>query len=379
MIFTPHSQIDIDHAMMRHALALASRGLGQVAPNPAVGAVIWKLIDHQPVIIGRGFTQQGGRPHAETEAIKMAGEAARGAAMAVTLEPCSHHGKTPPCADAITRAGIARVVSALEDPDSRVSGRGHQMLRNAGIDLVTGFCEAEAYDLNLGFILHRTLNRPMVTLKLAQTSDGFAGVTGTRLMITGEETQQHVHLMRAQHDAIMVGIGTVLADNPSLTCRLSGMETRSPLRVVIDSGLRMPIDSALVLTARETPVLIITTNSSPAERRLALEAQGVEIKCVNPTADGRVDLKVAMNALAARGVTRLFVEGGPTLADALAKAELIDRVITITRAKALNGAGIPAIGPALEKVLSGAHHWIEFDSALWGQDRMVAYRRPRKE
>ena len=175
------SQTEIDHAMMRHALALASRGLGQVAPNPAVGAVIWKLIDGEPVILGRGFTQKGGRPHAETEALKMAGDAARGASIAVTLEPCSHHGKTPPCANAIITAGIKRVVSALEDPDTRVSGRGHQMLRDAGIELVTGVCEVEATELNLGFILHRTQNRPMVTVKLAETADGFAGVAHQRL------------------------------------------------------------------------------------------------------------------------------------------------------------------------------------------------------
>ena len=373
------SQTDMDRAMMRHALALASRGLGRVAPNPAVGAVIWKMVDGQPVILGRGFTQQGGRPHAETEALKMAGDDARGATMAVILEPCSHHGKTPPCADAIQNAGIARVVSALEDPDIRVSGRGHQMLRDAGIELATGVCEAEAYDLNLGFILNRTAHRPMVTLKLAQTSDRFAGVTGKRLMITGETTQAHMHLMRAQHDAIMVGIGTVLADNPSLNCRLPGLETRSPLRVVIDSALRMPRDCSLAKTAREIPVLIVTAKTASAEKRTAFEAQGVDVETVDTTADGRIDLKSALQALAARGVTRLFVEGGPMLADALAKADLIDRVITITNAKALNDTGIRAIGPALEKALSDAHHLIEFENAIWGQDRMVAYRRPPKE
>lgn len=365
--------------MMRHALTLAARGLGRVAPNPAVGAVIWKMVDDQPVIIGRGFTQQGGRPHAETEALKMAGAAARGASMAVTLEPCSHHGKTPPCADAITRGGIARIVSALEDPDSRVSGRGHQMLRDAGIELATGVCKAEAYDLNLGFILNRTAHRPMVTVKLAQTSDGFAGITGQRLMITGEETQARVHLMRAQHDAIMVGIGTVLADNPSLTCRLPGMEARSPERVIVDTALRLPLDCVLVKSARDVPVRVITTPISPVEKRTALEAQGVQIETVDATPDGRVDLKAALRALAARGITRLFVEGGPMLANALAQFDLIDRAIVITNAKALNGDGIPAIGSALEKVLLDAHHLIEFENALWGQDRMAAYRRPPEE
>lgn len=379
MTSAPQSQIDIDQAMMHHALTLAARGLGHVAPNPAVGAVIWKMVDDQPVIIGRGFTQQGGRPHAETEALRMAGGAARGATMAVTLEPCSHHGKTPPCADAITHAGIARVVSALEDPDSRVSGRGHQMLKDAGIALSIGVCKTEAYDLNLGFILNRTAHRPMVTLKLAQTSDGFAGVIGKRLMITGEETQEYVHLMRAQHDAIMVGIGTILADNPSLTCRLSGMESRSPLRIIVDSALRVPLDCGLVKTARDIPVVIITTKASSAEKRSGLEEQGVQVETVDASADGRVDLKAAFHALAARGITRLFVEGGPMLAEALAEADLVDRALVVTSANALKGTGIRAKGPALEKALSDAHHLVEFENALWGQDRMVAYRRPPKE
>lgn len=371
------SQTELDHAMMRHALALASRGLGQVAPNPAVGAVIWKLIDGAPVILGRGFTQKGGRPHAETEALKMAGDAARGASMAVTLEPCSHHGKTPPCADAIITAGIKRVVSALEDPDPRVSGRGHQMLRDAGIELVTGICATEAYELNLGFILHRKLNRPMVTLKLAETADGFAGVAHQRLMITGEETQAHVHFMRAQHDAIMVGIGTVLADNPSLTCRLAGLEDRSPQRVVIDTHLRVPLDSVLVKTARDVPTIIVTCDTGNTDKRALLAAHGVDIITVSKSADGHVDLQAALHALAARGITRLFVEGGPMLAEALAKADLVDRAILITNAKALNGAGIPAKGPVLAKVLADAHHFTKFEHAQWGQDRMQAYRRIR--
>ncbi len=379
MTSAPHTQNEIDHAMMRHALALASRGLGQVAPNPAVGAVIWQMMNGAPVIVGRGFTQQGGRPHAETEALKMAGDAARGASMAVTLEPCSHHGKTPPCADAIINAGIARVVSALEDPDPRVSGRGHQMLRDAGIKLVTGVCAAEAYDLNLGFILHRTLNRPMVTLKLAQTADGFAGVVGERLMITGEETQNHVHLMRAQHDAIMVGIGTVLADNPSLTCRLAGLENRSPQRVVIDTHLRMPLDCVLVKTARDVPTIVITCDTGNPDKHKQLSAHGVDIITVSKSPDGHVDLQAALQVLAARGITRLFVEGGPMLAEGFAKADLIDRAVIITNAKALNGAGIPAKGPALEKALAGAHHFTTFEHAQWGQDRMVAYRRRNQE
>jgi diaminohydroxyphosphoribosylaminopyrimidine deaminase/5-amino-6-(5-phosphoribosylamino)uracil reductase len=369
------SQTEIDHAMMRHALALASRGLGQVAPNPAVGAVIWKLIDGAPVIFGRGFTQKGGRPHAETEALKMAGDAARGASMAVTLEPCSHHGKTPPCANAIMSAGITRIVSALEDPDPRVSGRGHKMLRDAGIELVTGICTDEAYELNLGFILHRTLNRPIVTLKLAETADGFAGVAHQRLMITGGETQAHVHLMRAQHDAIMVGIGTVLADDPSLTCRLAGLEGRSPQRVIIDTHLRIPLDCVLVKTARDVPTIVITSDTGNTDKRAHLAAHGIDFIDVTKSPNGHADLQAALNALAARGITRLFVEGGPMLAEALAKADLVDRAILITNAKTLNGSGIPAKGPVLAKVIADAHHFTKFEQSQWGDDSMTVYRR----
>lgn len=379
MPLTPDHPADLDDAMMRHALTLAARGLGQVAPNPAVGAVIWKYVDGVPMILGRGYTQKGGRPHAETEALQMAGDAARGASMAVTLEPCSHYGKTPPCADAIARAGIARVVSALEDPDPRVSGRGHQMVRDAGIALTIGVRKAEAYDLNLGFMLHRTAGRPMVTLKLAQTLDEYAGVMGERLMITGDETQSHVHLMRAQHDAIMVGIGTVLADDPSLTCRLSGMESRSPQRVVIDSSLRIPLDCSLVKTAHEIPVLVFTTKFAASEKRVELAARGVQVELVDTGPDDRVDLNSALHAMAARGVTRLFVEGGPMLGNALAEADLIDRAIIVTNAKMLNAVGIPARGPALAKALADAHHFTKFEEAQWGQDRMVAYRRLPKE
>jgi len=199
MITTAH-----DEAMMRHALGLARRGLGHTWPNPSVGAVIWRMERQQPIVIGRGFTQKTGRPHAETEALKMAGEAARGASMAVTLEPCAHHGKTPPCAEALVQAGITRVVTALEDPDPRVSGQGHAILRHAGIELVTDVLKDEAYALNRGFFLRISENRPFVTLKLAQTADGFAGADGQPLMISSALSKQHVHLARASQQSFMV-------------------------------------------------------------------------------------------------------------------------------------------------------------------------------
>ena len=221
---------------MRHALSLARRGLGNTWPNPAVGAVIWHMTPDGPVIVGRGFTQPGGRPHAEPMALQMAGEAARGASMAVTLEPCSHHGKTPPCADAICDAGMARVVSAIEDPDPRVNGRGHIHLRAHGVEVVVGPLARDARLVNLGFIRRIVDGRPLVTVKLASTADGFAarlktGNSGVeRLLITGADANARVHLMRAEHDAVVVGINTVLDDDPLLTCRLPGLEHRSPVR-----------------------------------------------------------------------------------------------------------------------------------------------------
>ena len=242
-----------DATFMAAAINYGRRGLGVTAPNPAVGCVIVK----DGVIISRGATQPGGRPHAETEALRDAGEAARGATLYVSLEPCSHFGVTGPCAHAIVQAGVARVVSAIEDPDIRVAGRGHAMIVEAGIGLRVGVGAREARRANLGHITRVTQGRPMVTLKLAQTANGLAGVPSQRLLITDEAANGRVQMMRAMHDAVMVGIGTVLADDPLLTVRLSGLEQRKPLRVVIDSKLRLPLSSKLVATAKDHPVLVI--------------------------------------------------------------------------------------------------------------------------
>src|ERR1700691_1530903 len=227
---------------MALALTLGRRGLGRTWPHPAVGAVIVK----NGMIVGRGWTQPGGRPHAEVEALRRAGAAARGATMYVTLEPCSHHGKTPPCADAIIAAGIARVVSALEDPNPEVAGAGHARLRAAGIAVEVGLGAAEARRAHAGHIRRMRDGRPHVLLKLAVSADGKAGAAGRRpLAITGEPARERVHLMRAQSDAIMIGIGTALADDPLLTCRLPRMEKDSPVRVVLDGELRLPVGSRL--------------------------------------------------------------------------------------------------------------------------------------
>ncbi|GGH17455.1 riboflavin biosynthesis protein RibD [Alsobacter metallidurans] len=370
---------DDDVATMRIALALARRGLGNTWPNPAVGAVVWKPGSQGPIILGRGWTQPGGRPHAEPVALAQAGAAARGATLSVTLEPCSHFGKTGPCSHAIIEAGIARVVSAIEDPDPRVNGRGHIILRAHGIDVTVGVLGREARWGNRGFIKRMVEGRPMVTVKLAQTADGFAGATGgPRLMITGPDAQARVHMLRAQHDAIMVGVGTVLADDPQLTCRLPGLEARSPVRVVLDSDLRTPAASLLARTAREVPTWVIAAADAPAGREASLLAAGVVVERVprGPAGQG-LDLLAALGAVAARGVTRVLCEGGPTLADALAAVGQVDALELITGPEPLGRPGLPAIGPALARFIDHDPHVERTHPVPLGRDLWQSFARRR--
>jgi diaminohydroxyphosphoribosylaminopyrimidine deaminase/5-amino-6-(5-phosphoribosylamino)uracil reductase len=336
------SASDLDARFMAHALTLGRRGLGQTWPNPSVGAVVVRYDGGHPVIIGRGVTRPGGRPHAETEALRHAGAAARGATMYVTLEPCSHHGKTPPCADAIIAAGIVRVVSALEDPNPEVAGQGHARLRAAGIAVDFGVGADEARRTHAGHIRRIRDGRPHVMLKLAVSADGKAGLPGRRpVALTGEVAQARVHLMRAQSDAIMIGIGTALADDPSLTCRLPGMKKRSPVRVVLDTQLRLPVSSNLVKTARETPVWVIAGHAAAGDKEAQLRAHGVEVVRVDEIAR-KIDLRAALAALAGRKITRLMVEGGPVLAAELVKADLVDEAALFRAPKRL-GEGIDAL------------------------------------
>jgi diaminohydroxyphosphoribosylaminopyrimidine deaminase/5-amino-6-(5-phosphoribosylamino)uracil reductase len=334
---------------MRLALALGERNLGLTWPNPSVGAVVVGLADRQPVVIAQGVTQAGGRPHAERVALAAAGERARGATLYVSLEPCSHHGRTPPCADAVIDAGITRVVSAVEDPDPRVAGVGHARLREAGIEVAVDCLRREALRAHRGHITRVTKARPAVTVKLARTTEGFAGSrTGARLMITGEAANARVHLMRAHADAVMVGVGTVLADDPLLTVRLPGLESRSPVRIVIDSHLRTPPSSRLVEGAGEIPTWIVTTTGAPVEAEKNLVERGAQVLRVESDQAGRVALSEALRLLGSRGLTRLFCEGGPELADALAQADLIDDLILVTGRSARGEGDVPALGPALQ-------------------------------
>ena len=335
----PADALQQDARFMALALALGRRGLGRTWPNPAVGAAIVK----DGIIVGRGWTQPGGRPHAEIEALRRAGEAARGATLYVTLEPCSHYGKSPPCADAIIAGGVSRVVAALEDPNPEVAGAGHARLRAAGIAVDIGVGADEARHDHAGHIRRMRDGRPHVILKLAVSADGKAGAPGRKpLAITGEAARERVHLLRAQSDAIMVGIGTALADDPMLTCRLPGMEKYSPVRVVLDSALRLPPGSRLARSARDVPVWVVTGGEASRAAEDALLREGVTVLRAAQS-DGRLDLAAVLKLMGARGVTRLMVEGGPTLGAALLAADLIDEAVLFQSSKVVGTDGVDAL------------------------------------
>jgi diaminohydroxyphosphoribosylaminopyrimidine deaminase/5-amino-6-(5-phosphoribosylamino)uracil reductase len=355
---------------MGAALALARRGLGAVWPNPAVGCV---LVAGERVV-GRGWTAPGGRPHAETEALGRAGPAARGATAYVTLEPCCHHGLTPPCADALVAAGIDRVVVALADPDPRVAGGGLARLRASGIAVDEGVRAAEAEELNRGYLLHRARGRPLVTLKAAATLDGrIATPAGASRWISGEQARDLGHLLRARHDAIAVGLGTALKDDPALTCRLPGLAVRSPVRVVFDSRLRLPTASTLARTARDHPVWVVHGEGADPARAGRLADLGV-VPIAVATDAGRPGIALALEALAARGITRLLLEGGAALAASFLRARLVDRVAWFRAPHLLGGDAVAAIGPLGARALEDrvALRLVERQAA--GEDVLETYR-----
>jgi diaminohydroxyphosphoribosylaminopyrimidine deaminase/5-amino-6-(5-phosphoribosylamino)uracil reductase len=366
---TPTTEVDRWH--MRAALGLASRGLGNVAPNPAVGCVIVR----DGRVVGRGFTQPGGRPHAETEALREAGDLAMGATAYVSLEPCSHHGRTPPCADALVAAGVARVVVATTDPDPRVSGEGVARLRAAGIEVAEKVCDSEARALNEGFFWKVTQGRPMVTLKLATSLDGMIGALGgDSRWITGDDARRVGHLLRATHDAVLTGVGTVLADDPKLDCRIEGLGRRSPIRVVADSSLRTPLDSQLVRTARDVPLWLVTTDHAAALIGERYTDAGAEVLTV-PTADGGLDLRAVLAMLAARGVTRVLAESGRAVAGSLLRADMVDRIAWFRAAAVIGGDGVTAI-QSLGVVKVAPKPRVKPDMQVrLGQDVLETYRR----
>jgi diaminohydroxyphosphoribosylaminopyrimidine deaminase/5-amino-6-(5-phosphoribosylamino)uracil reductase len=357
---------------MRAALALARRGLGSAWPNPAVGCVLVK----DGAVVGRGWTQPGGRPHGETEALRRAGEAARGATAYVSLEPCCHWGKTPPCTDALVAAGVARVVLPVEDPDPRVSGRGIARLKDAGVEVVTGVLADEARRLNEGFFRRINEGRPLVTLKLASTLDGrIATAEGESRWITGERARERAHLLRARHDAVMVGSNTVLADDPELTCRLPGLADRSPVRIVVDGRLRVPLTANLVVSAPTTPTWFVTLKGDAPERHRVFRDCGVEL--IEVAAAGEtVDLVAAFQELGKRGLTRVLVEGGAILAAAVLRAGLVDHIAWFRAPRLIGGDGVPAITAFGIDKLAATPRFARVAVEALGDDVLETFQRP---
>jgi diaminohydroxyphosphoribosylaminopyrimidine deaminase/5-amino-6-(5-phosphoribosylamino)uracil reductase len=324
---------------MRLALSLGQRGLGQVWPNPAVGCVIVQ----NGRVVGRGWTQPGGRPHAEVRALTQAGPQAHDATAYVTLEPCAHHGKSGPCATALVQAGISRVVSAVQDPDPRVSGQGHDILRRAGVSVCENMLHDMAEETHCGFFTKIRHARPMVTLKLASSLDGrIATQTGDSRWITGPAARRAVHLLRACHDAILVGRNTVEQDDPDLTVRDLGLSHRSPVRVVLDSQLRLPHIGKLATTARNIPLWMC--HGANLANPQALETWhkiGAEtLQCAN-TDNGQLDIRAVLGVLADRGITRVMVEGGGQIAAALMRENLVDQLVLFTAGVAIGAEGLP--------------------------------------
>jgi len=333
------SQADTDIRYMALALSLGRRGQGEVWPNPAVGCVIVR----DSRIVGRARTAPGGRPHAETQALAMAGEAARGATAYVSLEPCAHHGKTPPCADALVAAGVARVVAPLVDSDARVAGQGFARLRAAGIEVTTGVLAEEAARDHAGFFLRTEQGRPFVTLKLAVSLDGrIATASGESQWITGPEARRMVHAMRLSHDAVMVGAGTARKDDPALTVRGMGA-VRQPVRVVVSRRLDLPLLGTLARTAREVPVWLCHGPDADAKRRQAWEGAGAELLSCD-LAGRQLDTRAVLTALGTKGLTRVFCEGGGSLAASLLESDLVDELVMFSAGLTLGAEGLPGIG-----------------------------------
>jgi len=360
-----------DRRHMAHALMLGRRALGTTADNPAVGCVI---VTPSGLVAGVGWTQPGGRPHAETRALAMAGARARGGTAYVTLEPCNHHGRTPPCSQALIAAGVARVVIAAADPHPEARG-GAAALSAAGVAVTMGVMAADARRELAGFLIRIVKHRPQVILKLAVSADGYIAASGGgRTAISGPEANARVHLMRAQAGAVMIGAGTALADDPALTCRLPGMAGRSPHRIVLDSALRLPPASTLVRTAREVPVTVVHAPDAPPDRASALTAAGVDLLAA-PRAPGGLDLAAVLARLGAARLNTVLVEGGAHLASALLAAGLVDRLVIVQSDRALGG-GVAALasGTLEEVVRAGGGFALDGEERL-GADTMRQYDR----
>jgi diaminohydroxyphosphoribosylaminopyrimidine deaminase/5-amino-6-(5-phosphoribosylamino)uracil reductase len=366
----PKSAVD-DLNHMRAALALARRGLGTTWPNPSVGCVLVR----DGRVIGRGYTGSGGRPHAEPTALSMAGDAARGATAYVTLEPCCHWGQTPPCTNALIQAGVRRVVIATLDPDNRVNSQGVARLREAGVIVEHGLLEADAREDLRGFLLRVTENRPLITLKLASTLDGkIATGTGESQWITGPEARHMAHILRGRHDAVLAGVGTVVADDPELTCRVAGFRSSHAVRVIVDSHLRTPLISKLARTVPEAPLwFLVRDGADPARLDAFTELGAIVIQ--TPHGDMRVDLPGALKALAAAGLTRVLVEGGAQIAASFLRAGLVDRIAWFHAPAVMGEDGWPAIRGFVTEKLAMMPRFIRQRVTILGNDTLTEFKR----
>ncbi|WAP69632.1 bifunctional diaminohydroxyphosphoribosylaminopyrimidine deaminase/5-amino-6-(5-phosphoribosylamino)uracil reductase RibD [Jiella pelagia] len=360
-----------DRRFMAAAIRYAMRNSGRTGTNPSVATLIVRDDGDGPRIVGRGVTAVGGRPHAEAGALAEAGELARGATAYVTLEPCAHHGRTPPCAEALVRAGIARVVSAAADPDLRVNGKGHKMLMDGGVIVTPKVLAVEAARVIEGYLTRHSKARPGMTLKMALSRDGRIGVRGGgQVKITGPVSDAQTHLVRARHDAILVGAGTALEDDPRLDCRLPGMAGRSPTRIILDPNLRTSPEMTVAKTARTVPTMIATFESSDPKRRAALAAEGVSfVACVADPETGRVALPELLEDLGATGITSILVEGGATIAESFLSAGLVERLILVEGQVEIGEQGLKApidVDGARERFrllrqdVFGADTWFDF-------------------
>lgn len=365
-------QAALDRRFMAAAIRLSRKHSGLTSTNPSVATLIVRDDGEGPVIVGRGVTAVGGRPHAEPEALAEAGDKARGATAYVTLEPCAHHGRTPPCANALVTAGISRVVGGASDPDSRVSGRGYAILRQAGIEVAEGVLAEEAADAMAGYLTRSLKKRPEVTLKLALSQDGMIGRPGEgQVAITGEVARRQVHMMRATSDAILIGVRTAIEDDPELTVRLPGLSGRSPARIVLDPTARLPPTSRLVLTARHVPLLIASCADADPIRKAQLEQAGCRMLAAE-TFEGRVALPELLEDLAANGMSTLLVEGGAATAKYFLDEGLVDRIVLFRGAVVIGEGGLAA--PVDEDHMPAGFHLMR--KAGYGDDCVAEWARP---
>lgn len=364
---------EFDRRMMAAAFRLGRRNLGQTHPNPAVGCILVKTEGDERVVVGRGWTAVGGRPHAEREALTDAGAAAKGATAYVTLEPCAHQGRAKPCSEALIAAGVARVVSAIEDPDPRTAGQGHAKLKEAGIAVTTGVLAAEAAIAHSGHINRITKGRPHVTLKLAVSADGMIGRReGERMIVTGKPAFEIVQVMRTEFDVVMIGIGTALIDDPRLTVRLPGLERRSPTRAVLDASARLPLNSPLLQSVGEIPLMVFVGPEAPPGKVTELRAAGATVLPVATGTDG-LDLTEVLGRLAKDGYARVLAEGGSEVASSLVVADLLDEVVIFRAPVVVGPDGVRALAGTALSAVERSPRYRQVDMTQVGEDVMRRY------